>query len=73
MKFKIEDNVPMPPVVGRTGINDALSQMQPGQSLRIEGTKQSNTQASISYARRKTGFKFSTRKEADGVSIWRTA
>ena len=68
-EFKIEKGVPVPPRNGGRGAPEKypFSSMEVGDSFLAPEKAQSSTQS----AGKRLGMKFTSRKEADGVRIWR--
>lgn len=71
--MKIDKNIPIPksnPVVVYKGSYD-FSEMEPGDSVLIEGEKNHSLRCKIWHVSRYTGRKFVTKKEGDNTRIWR--
>lgn len=49
------------------------SSLRPGDSFFVPGKTTTDIAGSVSYARWKTGFHFTTRSERDGVRVWRVS
>lgn len=73
MNFKIEDNVPLPPKRGNTGLTDVLLQLQPGQSVFVgHESPDGSVRNVVQYVKRRTtNRRFATRIEELDVRIWR--
>jgi hypothetical protein len=71
----VEMNVPIPKPMGRylNPIATAAMRLQPGQSFHVTGSTLKTCYASAATARKRTGAKFATRVDGDGIRIWRTA
>jgi len=68
MELKIEKNIPLPPKKG-TNFTATLHKMKKGESTFIRGKLASNI---CNAARRAFGVGgYATRKEGDGVRLWR--
>lgn len=69
MEYKIEKGVPM-----SNRRKYPLLEMEIGDSFHIPGIKTTKyPSGAIGYARIKLGYKFVSRKERDGIRIWRIA
>lgn len=73
--FEIEKNVPIPNAAIESGSVYPFEKMSVGDSSLIPSSFASTNavRASVNYFARKTGFKFCTRTEDDGVRVWRIA
>lgn len=73
--LQIEKNVPLPPSRGCTPTKAFYpwKQMEVGDSFFVTGRKQQHLSAQASVVGKKLGVKFVTRKEGDGVRVWRMA
>ncbi len=73
MELKVEKNIPIPASrTGRgTGVAGTLRGLKVKESVFVPGKVQTDLSGSVSALSRKTGYKFTTRQESDGVRIWR--
>jgi hypothetical protein len=70
MKFKIESGVPLP--LFKTNIFiDTLQKMKPNQSIFWKGQTQQYATSRFCRIAKKLKMQITTRKENDGVRIWR--
>ena len=73
MELKIEKGIPLPDAsTPNAGFTATIKRMEVGDSFFMPG-KQPNISGRLSYLQKTTERKFATRKEGDGVRIWRTA
>jgi len=73
-EYKIEKDVPLPEAYqgGRKTIYPYAS-MEVGDSFFVPNTTQRQISGSVQTYQKLHGVKFATRKDGDGVRIWRTA
>lgn len=71
MEFKIEKGVPLPKKLSQNA-RYPFAEMEVGDSFFIPNAKRLMTAGSISqYCTKKTGKKFSSRREGNGIRVWR--
>ena len=71
--LKIESGIEIPPPIYNRGLSETLKSMEVGQSVFIEGGTHSKTSSSTSFLRKRYGMRFTTRRQDNGVRIWRIA
>jgi hypothetical protein len=69
----IDKNVPLPPPKRGPEATFPWQSMEVGDSFLVEGRSQSSVASHGSLAGQRYGRKFTTRKEGDGVRVWRIA
>lgn len=72
-QFKIEKHIAVPPITRRGNRKYPFPQMKIGESFYVGDTAKTNSvrYSASYYAIRNKGFKFTVRKEANGVRVWR--
>jgi len=71
--FKIEKGVPVPPPKSGRYAKYPFAKMDIGDSFFASEHPTKVRPAASWWANRHAGFKFQTRKEGDGVRVWRVA
>jgi hypothetical protein len=71
-EVKIEKNIPMP-LSTRGGSKYPFLRMDVGDSVFIAGMTPAGAGSITGHARRKAGFKFTSRAVEGGVRVWRIA
>ncbi len=73
--FKIDSGIPIPPRGGKgktTGVTATLRALQVGESFLFPGINSRLIGGQIAYVQKSTGARFTCRKQADGLRVWRT-
>lgn len=71
MEFAIEKNIPLPDAKNGPSRTRPLRTMEVGDSFFVPGIKK-RAQVGVQYIERTTSMRFTTRKEGDGLRVWRT-
>lgn len=67
----IEKNVPLPAAIENPGIYAALGKMEPGDSVLVPANRRSAASNAMTQHRHRKGMKFRSKRDGDGIRIWR--
>lgn len=70
--YKIEKNVPLPEARRGKAGTYPFGDMEVGDSVLIEDRSQSSISGALTHYKYRWGKDFATRREGDGVRVWRT-
>lgn len=74
-RYKIEDNIPVPPLrtggTSNAGLTDTLRRMEVGQSVLVKDSNSKTVGGFFAFLRRTSGSKFTLRKQGNDVRVWR--
>lgn len=66
----IEKNVPLPAAIANPGIYAVLGKMEPGDSVLVPANRRSAASNAMTQHRYR-GMKFRSKRDGDGIRIWR--